>query len=275
MTLSVLCYPGNKARLASEIVPYLASHICYVDVFGGAAGLLLNKPQSKGEVYNDIDSELVNFFKMLQNDTEFKSFLTDQFLTPYSRYFYEKAFDESKTNLDYWIKNRMGFGGLTIWKSFGISRGDPIATKYGNKFGDLLKTALRLKQVCIENLQFDKVIEVYDAEGTLFYCDPPYMERTDMYAHGKDGFEHIKLKRILDNIEGKFLLSYFDSDEVRDLYSGYHFRTFTRNKTLNSNQATGIHTELLIANYPIDKEIITLDSSQSPLSHWMSKDVIA
>ena len=85
MVRAVFRFPGGKFFLVKKLLPLIPPHEVYVEVFGGAANLLFNKPPSKVEVYNDINSELVNFFRVLRDDVKWKILQEKLLLTPYSR----------------------------------------------------------------------------------------------------------------------------------------------------------------------------------------------
>ena len=113
----------------------------------------------------------------------------------------------------------------------------------------------RLDKVMIENRDFEKLIKQYDFENAFFYCDPPYSKGCGYEVTSKEDFDHERLREILGNIKGRFLLSYDDSPKIRELYKGFEMIAIERQNGINNRQGDNrlnkVFKELLIANYPI------------------------
>ena len=113
----------------------------------------------------------------------------------------------------------------------------------------------RLDKVLIENRDFEKLIKQYDFEDAFFYCDPPYSKGCGYEVTSTENFDHERLREVLGNIQGRFLLSYDDSPKIRELYKGFEMIEVERLNGINNKQGTSrenkIFKELLIANYPI------------------------
>ncbi len=116
----------------------------------------------------------------------------------------------------------------------------------------------RLDKVMIENRDFEKLIKQYDHEEAFFYCDPPYSKSCGYAVTSTEDFDHERLRDVLKDIKGRFLLSYDDSPKVRELYKGFEMIEVERQNGINNRQGADrtnkVFKELLIANYPI-KEI--------------------
>jgi DNA adenine methylase len=141
-----------------------------------------------------------------------------------------------------------------------------IKTSYGCKLGsfgmrakkinlsnDLSKVQERLQSVVVENKSFDALINQYDKESALFYCDPPYYGAEYFYDTGDFKFDeeqHVKLRDTLCGIKGKAILSYNDCEFVRRLYSGFKIKEIVRQNNLSTKCGTGqLYKELIITNY--------------------------
>ena len=113
----------------------------------------------------------------------------------------------------------------------------------------------RLDKVMIENRDFEKLIKQYDFENAFFYCDPPYSKGCGYEVTSTEDFDHERLREILGNIKGRFLLSYDDSPKIRELYKGFEMIAIERQNGINNRQGDNrlnkVFKELLIANYPI------------------------
>lgn len=213
---SVFPYPGNKAKLAEWIIGHFPAHQCYVEPFGGAAGVLANKPESKVEVYNDRDGDLVQFFDVLrERGAELADWLDD---VPYSREKYTgwgpdwydgwRPDDPVRRAGVFFFLRATAFGAKYRYKGgFKISPSRNQAMTYQNQVERLRAFADRFREVTIENLDWKEAVDRYDGADTLFYLDPPYADATFRYRHGKD-FDHADFAKTLDETEGRWIVSY-------------------------------------------------------------------
>ena len=222
----------------------------YVEVFGGAGWVLFYKDKyAKTEVYNDINSDLVNLFKCVKYHPE--AIEKELELSLNSR----QIFNEYRNQMDCIgltdIQRAVRY--LYLIKS---SYGARVST-YGSKPRDISNTEFlkdvrkRLSRVVIENKSFEKIISAYDNEGTLFYLDPPYHNTENMYDTGDfifDEEQHIKLRDILKDIKGKFVLSYNDDEFIRELYKDFKIEGIERQNNLSLNSGSRFK-ELIITNY--------------------------
>ena len=110
----------------------------------------------------------------------------------------------------------------------------------------LKEVSKRLNRVLIENQDFERLIKTYDRLDALFYLDPPYYEAEKYYPDRFNPEDHNRLRKCLEDIKGKFILSYNDCPQIRELYEGYVILTVERNHNLSlGNQ----YKEILIKNY--------------------------
>ena len=253
MAESVIATPGGKFFLKEKIMSYFPPHECYIEIFGGAAHVLLAKPKLQIEIYNDLDRSLYCFFKMVREKNE--EFFYKIETTPYSReMFNELKTIKPETEVDiawrFYAINRMSFGAKRTGQTFGYGIVRRPAFYRIEKFYPLIK---RLQDVTIENLDFREIISKYDGEDCFFYNDPPYDGSENMYSNvymfsKKD---HIDLAELLRGIKGKFLLSQADTDFIRELYKDFYMIEITRYNAISLTKDADRSTskELLIANY--------------------------
>lgn len=118
------------------------------------------------------------------------------------------------------------------------------------KATEFLKTASeRLQNVVIEHADFARVLKIYDRPGALFYLDPPYFKTEKYYEAEFKETDHLRLKESLDRLKGKFILSYNDCDEIRELYHEYKMIEVERMNNLRAKTNGGTYKELLIKNF--------------------------
>lgn len=239
----------------------MPQHRTYVEVFGGAGWVLFRKEPSEVEVWNDLNSDLVNLFRVVR--TRLDVFKRRQYFLLSSReeyYSFMQAVKKGKFESDvdraiafyYLIKNSFGSGIFTGW-AFSPSR----PPRYCPGLDKLKEARERLRSVYIENRSFDDIIPKWDRKGTLFYCDPPYYMLLDLKGRGYYQCvfrpeEHERLRDILAGIAGRFILSYDDHAEIRRLYRKFHVRkTAPVNYSMNKRQNTPARNvgELLITNF--------------------------
>lgn len=244
ITAPVIRYHGGKFRLAPWVLDHFPPHTCYVEPFGGAAGVLMQKPRSYAEVYNDLDQDIASLFEVLRNDS-LRQRLTEQLiLTPYSRVEFEASWlpttDQVERARRTIIRAQMGFGSAGATKGITGFRIDS-KRQYGTaqqlwaRFPDQLAAiGQRLAGVLIENRPAAEVMAAHDAPSTLHYVDPPYMHATRVrgsakgryYRHELDDGQHLELLAALRNLSGMVILSGYPNAIYDDALPGW-----TRNQT--------------------------------------------
>lgn len=232
---------GGKFSHLDWLLPLLPRTKHYCEPFGGSAAVLLNREPSPIETYNDIDGEVVNFFRVLRDQTD--DLIKAIALTPFSREEFEKAISEPTEGLSdlerarrFYIRARQVRTGLAQRASSGRWAHCRLTSRAGmagavsrwlGSIDALPEIAQRLLRVQIENDEAIKVIKRYDSEETLFYCDPPYPHesRGDNNAYGYEMIddEHRELARVLHSVKGKVALSSYHCDLMDELYSDWQY----------------------------------------------------
>ena len=251
---SFISWVGGKSKLAPEIVKQFPEHKTYVEVFGGAGWVLFRKEPSKVEVYNDLDGDLVNLFRVVKHRP---SALVERLnLVLYSRESYKEFTQKWKERLPDEVDRAASF--LYMLRSaFGAKPGGGWAYGKTSKTRtivdlDFLKEVQeRLRMVYIDCQSWEKVIKAFDSPDTLFYLDPPYWLGEKFYQHEFTPESHVALRDRLSAIDGKFLLSYNDSKEIRKLYKGRKIRStgpihYCGN---NKRESARMMSEILIRNF--------------------------
>lgn len=222
---------------------------CYVEVFGGAAWILFaqEKPMPV-EVYNDVNHNLVNLFRCMKYHADALQEELSWVLV--SKEQFEQAKEEiNNPNLTDIQRAARFF--LLIKCSFGAKLQDFSGKRVSlsNTVENLDSFKQRLKSTIIEQLDFEKLITLYDRKGTLFYADPPYYEAEGYYAQSFPAPDHIRLKECLDKIQGKFILTYNDCSFIRELYQDYHMISIERQSNITAATAPKSYREIIIKNF--------------------------
>lgn len=221
---SPLIWFGGKGIFAAKIIPLIPPHVTYVEVFGGGASLLFAKSISQVEVYNDLDHNLVNFFRVIRDPETFKEFQRKVELTPYSReeyYYFKKTWDSVDLSdtveraYRWYMVVRMSFSGsFTGGWSYSVNDGRMCMSKsvseYLGAVANLPKVHQRIRTLQVDCRDFREILKFYDAEKTLFYLDPPYVEETRRnggYRCELTFEDHKDLVNILLKIKGMVILS--------------------------------------------------------------------
>ncbi|NLK94717.1 MAG: DNA adenine methylase [Clostridiales bacterium] len=246
-----ICRMGGKSKLRKRIIEKIPEHTCYIEPFFGAGWVYFGKEESKVEVINDIDKELINLFKMIKyHAPEIERLLQYEFSG-------RDLFDEYKNySVEYLTEIHRAIRFIyLITQSFagrGISYGYGTSTKPAPQIfykNVLLELKDRLKNTYVENLSFEKIIDKYDRDYSFFFCDPPYLNTTG-YGNEFGETEHILLREKLGGIKGKFLLTINDCEEIRELYKDFSIEEVKVNYSVSrSKEARGKYGELIITNY--------------------------
>ena len=233
---SPLNWIGGKSNSCKKIVELMPPHFCYVEAFFGAGWIFFEKQQSKSECINDVNGELINFWKVIQKQSE--EFIARSKYEMYSRELYDEYYVDfysgahaKMTNLERafrffcMVKEAFASKFGNVW-GYGQSRNQ--ADAFFNEFKLIDIVAERMKHVQIENRDFEKVIDGFDNETTLFVFDPPYVKADvdvqyfkSMGANNIIGFnlsDHQRLYKALTKLKGKFILTIDDSFFTRERY---------------------------------------------------------
>lgn len=251
---SFIGWIGGKKLLREKIVnEFPEGHIeRYVEVFGGAAWVLFHKDRhANQEIYNDYNSELVNLFRCVKYhrqelQRELQYFLNSrEMFQDFLQQYQVRGMTDIQRAARYFmlIKTSYGSKGTT----YGCVKKN--VEVFVNYLTDIEK---RLINVVIENRDFDSIIKTYDKIDALFYLDPPYYNTERYYSNVEFMTnDHKRLKDCISNLKGKFILSYNDCLEIRELYKEYNIIEIDRHNNLNSRYSDKDqrYKELIIKNY--------------------------
>ena len=247
-----LSYVGGKNRLANQIISLIPKHKTYVEPFAGGAQVLFRKVRSEVEVINDLDGELVNFYRLCQqHHEELLRCLRYTLLSRKLHNLMTRTPPESLTDLmraaRYFFLQKSSFGGRVARQNFATHVTKP-PTFSPKRIPEIINSAYeRLQNVQIECLPFELVIQRYDRPTTFFYLDPPYYG-AKFYNHNCTDEDFKRLQSALSEIKGKFLLSINAHPFIRKLFSGYRMDEVSLFYSLQKHSGRR-YTELLIRNY--------------------------
>lgn len=214
---------GGKYELAQKLIPFIPKHHSYIEVFAGGAGVFWAKGISDMEVLNDLDSGLVNFYRVIRDPVKFEQFRHLVELRPYSREefnYCKRTWRDCDDDIDraarWFVVARQSFnavfGGSWKRETKRSARGMCAEVSgYLSVVERLPEIHERLRTVQVENRDFRKVLQEYDAPDAFFYLDPPYIKDTrrapNVYQHEMSNDDHGDMVDILLGIKGKVILS--------------------------------------------------------------------
>lgn len=281
MTVGTFNYPGGKTTIADWIIKQLPEHEVYVEPFGGSAGVLANKPESLLEVYNDTASLCVDFFRAVKRRPDDLQHWVQT--TPYSRELFDEYTEALQQDRPEDLIERAGMFWYTQFTSFAgkgvICGGGGLtfsiqcsANGTKNRQDDLISAADKVSKLCerfrkvqLEHIDFETVFEKYDSQDTVFYCDPPYVDvGDDYYQTGDGGFDHERFVDVLQQAEGKWVVSY--DHRIPDGLADY--TVIDRGKHSTMDYKKGEKTESLIMNYDPTKTLRFKETNQNGLEAY-------
>lgn len=258
---------GGKYSHLDFIIPRLPKSDQYIEPFGGSAAVLINRDPANVETYNDIDGDVVTFFRVLRERRE--ELLEQIALTPFSREelaeAVERKNDDDLSDIEqarlFFVRAGQTRSGLAQEATPGrwaycksTSRRDMsgAVSRWHGRLEQLYNVADRLRRVQIENKPAVEVIERHDDEDALFYCDPPYPHGargdTNSYSHEMTDEEHRELAEALHECDANVAISGYQCDLYEELYESYGWtRIDDEEKTMHTTKDT--RTESLWVNY--------------------------
>jgi len=280
---SPINWMGGKSLSAQKIVDLLPKHKCYCEVFAGGLWVFFKKSPSEIEVINDINSELINLYRVLQtNHNEFIE--REKYQLYSSELYYEYLNDfktgkhETLTNVEkafrFFILIKQSFGSkFSAGFAFSATR---VHTKsFFNEFKYLDEITKRLKNAIIDNRDFQKIIESYDSDETIIYADPPYMDsnNTNYYFQSTNNSfnisDHQRLFLALKSIKGKCILTVDNTSWIRERYTiqnGFYTIENKVNYSSGGGENSRHVIELIILNYDPNEQKKHIDIKQETLT---------
>lgn len=232
----IVRYHGGKWRLAPWILRHIPEHRVYVEPYGGGGSVLLQKPRSYAEIYNDLDGEIVNLFRVARDNGETLARAVE--LTPFAREEFAQAYEPDGDPLEQarrtLVRAFMGFssagasGQMTGFRANSNRIGTTPAHDWMN-FPDHLRAVVqRLRGVVIENRSAIDVMLHQDCEDAVHYVDPPYVhqtrhmrERSQAYRHEMSDEQHRELAGVLASLRGAVVVSGYRCPLYDELFAGW------------------------------------------------------
>ncbi len=217
MARSIIPWFGGKHRLAPKIIQLIPQdHTIYCEPFGGAASVLLNKPRSKVEVYNDLNEGLYSLFTVLSDEQRFATFYGQLVLKRWSRQEFERNLERWKVSTDiveraiaFYVLAKQSFGGNA--QTWGYERNGKRCARFMSSLDKLPEIHERTNGIFVEHNDWRKVLEAFDTPETVFYLDPPYAPETRkdkaVYTHEMGRPDHEEMVKRLVAAQGRGLLS--------------------------------------------------------------------
>ena len=280
---------GNKTPILDILYEHFPlKYTRFIDVFGGSGSVLLGKPVvDPFEVYNDFDRNLVNLFRCMKEramavirELGFCTLNSRDDFMAIKKFLNNEEFDDPYLDEELKLTEIMLPAPeakelkelrLRITKDYNVrraamylkslrysyaSRGESYASQpfdVRKLFYLIQQLQKRMANVVVENQDFETLIKHYDRPDAFFYLDPPYYSSEHMYEVEFGWDDHLRLQRTLRTMKGKFLLSYNDCPEIRELYSEYSIMDFKRVHSMAQRFEAGKEfPELLIANYDLN-----------------------
>ena len=263
VTRPALRYHGAKFRLAPWTMQFFPPHVCYVEPYGGAAGVLLRKERSYAEVYNDLDGDIVNFFRVLRDPATRGALIEACSLTPYAREEFNAAYEPTDDAVERArrtaVRAAMGFGSASTtqhksgFRSDTRRRGGTALRVWQDYPASIVMVGERFAGVLIENRPALDVMSQHDAPDTLHFVDPPYLFATRerpkgrrYYQHEMDDAAHAVLMDRVKTLQGMVVLCGYPSELYDASLTGWERHT---TKTIASgNKGSVLRNEVVWLN---------------------------
>jgi len=252
MSKPIVPWMGGKRRLAKHILPLINGHKTYVEPFAGGAAIFFMKEPSKVEVINDINSDVVNLYRVVRHHLDefirlfrYSLISREEFLTA------KKVDPDTLTDIQraarFYFLQKMAFGARIEGRTFGVSPTTPPKMNLTRIEEDLSLAHIRLARTYIENLPWEEIVKRYDRQQTMFYLDPPYWG-TEGYdvSFGLDNYT--RMAELARAVKGRMVISVNDIPEMREAFDGLTIETVQLNHTVGG--AGGVKRgELIIRNW--------------------------
>jgi DNA adenine methylase len=253
----VVSWAGGKRKLLKYLLPLIKPHTCYVEVFGGSFALGIAKPPSQVEVVNDINGDLVSFYRCCKYHLD--ALLDELDLVLNSRrdfedYCAQPGLTEIQRAARWFIRNKLSFAGHG--EHFAIQRTHGLSSR-AQRVLAIRSLNRRLDRTTIEQQSWEYVVKTYDHEETFFFFDPPYPEPGGELYGGWDESTLERFCAAIKKLRGQWLFTFKSCDRVRELMAGYTFKTINRARGIANNHGVkkaARYVEVIITSDRIKEE---------------------
>lgn len=278
---------GAKRNLASAIIDQMGAHKVYWEPFCGSMAILLAKQPCEMETVNDLNGDLINLAKVIQNkelglqlyDKLSRTLCAEQFFRESKERWISGNYQEFDDGLidfdrayDYFVASWMGLNGVSGTKRYNYQfalrwtiGGGQGAGRWKSVVGSIPAWHKRLRNVLIvQRDAFEILGKIKDEKGTVIYCDPPYFEKSDKYVHDFEAEDHKRLAQSLGRFEHvRVLVSYYDHPKLKSLYAGWNWIYLTQARQSLKNATRGgipkpprkPSAEILIVNKVVERPL--------------------
>jgi DNA adenine methylase len=256
MTLPIIPWLGGKRRLADIIIPRFPPHRCYVEVFAGGAALYFLRQPAEVEVINDVNGDVINLYRVVQNHLEefvrqFKWALSSREIFKWMKSTPCETLTDIQRAARFYYLQHQAFGGRVQGQTWGTATTAPAMNLL--RIEESLSAAhLRLASAYIERLDWKDCIKRYDREHSFFYMDPPYWQ-TEGYGVPFDWAEYETMATLMRTIKGKAMLSINDHPDIRRCFEGFHVVEVPIKYTVGGGQGVD-RIELIISNWDVEAQ---------------------
>lgn len=255
LAFPIIPWIGGKRRLADRIIPQFPPHKCYVEVFAGGAALYFMRPPADVEVLNDVNGELINLYRIVQNHLEefvrqFKWALSSREVFKWLQDTPPETLTDIQRAARFFYLQQQAFGGKVDGQSWGTATTAP-PVNFMRIEENLSAAHLRLSGAYIENLDWFKCMERYDRPHTLFYLDPPYWQ-TAGYGVEFEFEQYEKMAELMGRLQGRAILSLNDHPDIRRVFSAFQMESTGIQYIVGGGGRAADRRELII--YSWDRE---------------------
>ncbi|MDD5263015.1 MAG: DNA adenine methylase, partial [Methylacidiphilales bacterium] len=250
-TKPAVSWPGGKSRLLKHIMPLVPEHTCYCEPFAGGLAVLLAKERSQLEVLNDLNGDLVNFYRcvrfhadVLLTELEFVLNSREEF----NDFRHQPGLTDIQRAARWFFRNKNCFGATDL-NSFGTSAlsGGASHGSRSSRMESIRALNLRLDRVCIEHLDWKRCVELYDRPSSFFFFDPPYTGCSATMYSAWTETDVLALKAVLLKLRGRWLVTLNDCPSIRAIFKGFKLKSVERARGINNKAETARYRELVIS----------------------------
>lgn len=256
MASPIIPWLGGKRRLADIIIPRFPPHSCYVEVFAGGAALYFLRQPAEVEVINDVNGDVVNLYRVVQNHLEefvrqFKWAISSREVFKWLQITPSETLTDIQKAARFYYLQHQAFGGRVQGQTWGTATTAPAVNLL--RIEESLSAAhLRLASAYIERLDWKECMRRYDRSHSFFYLDPPYWD-TEGYGVPFPWEEYEAMATTMRTIKGKAMLSINDHPDIRRCFAGLHTIEVPIKYTVGGGQGVD-RMELIISNWDVDAE---------------------